>query len=1661
MKKFLPSLSLFWAAFLLMSLLSAGCGNSCDNSADEAAGASPTNSAAQASASTNAAENAEKPDPPLFISGATFRFGSDSFYGDQRGLQLKMSEDEYPDMERISEYVSIEPSAAPLSFKYVYWQDSVYVDGRFRGDTEYRVVVKAGLPMKSGRSTATEFVRTFNTGPLPTTVRFANSGRYLPSVGRRAVQVKTTNAGKLKVRTYEVPERNLVQLLAREEQRYNRYYGGGGDSEDTRELAGKGCERVIALPERRNEEVVTPIQVQGENGKAEKGVYLVSVAGGAKESDKYVDMKWRLVCVTDIGLSVRETKDCVYVWTTSLTTGQPMKDVCVRLCTPSNVLLSDGVTDADGWCALEKAADGWEAVEGGEQAFAVVATRRDTPDVSFIALNGKWNDETPADGSRREFVEADGVEAFVWTERGIYRHNEKIFAQAILRNGKCRAPKPFPVEFTLCDPEGRVCSSATVVSDRFGSAICEQFSVPEEKRSGVYAIMAKIPGKDGDIIGERQVKIEEFVPPQIRVKVDVSDESVMTNIGFTVSAEHLFGGAAAGLNADGAVMFADAPFKPKGWDGFSFGDSGRHLNPNFLAFRKAPLDNDGRLFIRTAEGARVEKIGRPAAAVKATVQGTVFENGGRGVSARASRVMHFYPHYVGVKMPASLRRSEKPVKCEVALVRPDGTAVQSAATNRALSVKVERIDYVYSLKKLDGGRSEWVTDKIRQALGDVAGIAVGTNGLATLELPVPSVGDYVVTVRDEEADVAFSAGYWVGGRGGDDGALRASLSNPTKAELSFDKKVYYVGDRPRLTVKAPFAGSAWLSVMRDKMVYSQVLRLERPTGEFELQPVTEAWAPGVDVSLTVVQACKAGARHVANRAFGIATIRTSVRDREFAVSVKPSVAYREDGGADLTASLAVGGADAKDAHAVVTVVDEGINMLTSEKTPDPTSWFGAVREMHHPLYDVFNYLLPVVDDSIRRSGAKTGGGAEGDMFRRLSPQPTRRFKPLSVWQREVKVVNGKATAKFSLPEFAGEARVTAVVYDGKASGAAASNVKITPRLVMQPDAPRFAAPGDVLEAILTLSNRSGADGEVRYEVSVSGAGALEKSGAGRIVLNDGASQVMRIPVRAGQTPGEAKIAFSVKGLGERHSDEILLPVRPGAPWVGESRTVCIPAGGKVELPNPAANLPEFAQRSFTVSKDMIGELTAALAYLVGYPHGCLEQTTSRAYPLVAAGGILNTIPVGESSIATDASNVVQAAIARVVSMQRNDDFVMWPDCDTRPWNARHSLWASEFLIASYKAGFTLPGSGSAYVMRFLHKSALDSVTRYLRKFALDEDVLVSSYACHLLAMNGVPDVDTQLRLFDGRTNMPMVAKCHLARAFTASGDRTRAKELTADLHPDGVVSASLALLAILELDPKDARLPGLAAYVNSRRDKSQGHWGTTEANAHALLALATFNRTLPLPSGEPDVVLKTGDKTAPVTPKRAFRMTGGGTVVAENRGTGAAYLTASSVSLPDPQSLKAVSSGIGIERRFLDIEGGEVDMANLSRGDLLIVELTFNLEDREYEDLVVEDLLPGCFEPDPHAVDGRSHQWDAFAWMNKAEIEGFELRRDFRDDRFLLFSNSFTCDAAADGTRRARVYYAVRVVGAGDFLLPGVSVEAMYEPEVHARSASGRVRVAK
>ena len=1548
--------------------------------------------------------------------------------GELAGFRLQLSD--MPDLTRFTDYMKVVPSPGPITIDWWGWNKTLYINGTFQPRTTYKITVKAGLPMADGRKTSDEFRGTFTTGDRPPTVEFAAKGRYLPSAGARALVVKTVNVTNLVCTVRPVPTQNIVQLLAREENCYSGYWRTNIDSENTVELAESAADTKIRMPCRLNEYEESLVHVRAADGTAANGVYLVSAG---REGVDEEDRTHRLVCVTDIGLSVRETPSAVYVWATSLTSGRPIKGIRAIVYGANNVPQGESVTDDDGWCCCE--------LPKSAKPFAVVATTQDETDTSFLALRNQL-DETLATGGRRELLAADGVEAFVWTDRGIYRHGEPILVHAILRNGNGVAPRPFPVEVRLEDPDGRLYERHTLVSDARGAVTEEKFSVPDDRKSGTWTILICTPGTDGATLGFRNIKIEEFVPPQIRVKVEAAKDFSNEKPTFVVSAEHLFGGPAKSLPAEGAVMFSDAPFAPKEWKSFRFGDERRRLTPNFTVLPKTVLDAAGRATFTAELPAEI----RPRAAMKMTAQGSVFENGGRPVSARFVHEVHAYPFYIGVALPETIRRQNKPKNCRVVLVRPNGKLF---AGEHTLAVRFERVDWVYGLKRNSLGNFEWSSDKIRMPMGDETEVKVAADGTASIDVPANVSGDCIVTLADRATDMAFSASYWVSGDG-DDASVRTSLENPSRVTLTLDKDKYYVGDVPRLTVKAPFAGMAWLQVLREDAVYSQVVALTNATSELLLQPVTDGWTPGVDVALTVVQAATAGRRHAANRAYGLVPLKAAKREAEFTVKVEPHL-LRNDSHAGEGSAMRVRVACKEAASdtsggigavAVVTVVDEGINILTDEPVPDPIDWFGATRDASHPFHDLYNFLLPIEDGRLKRSGVKTGGGAEGDLFRRISPTPNRRFKPLSLWRKECRFdANGNAWASFDLGEFVGEVRVTAVAYDARATGSAAEHVKVAPKVVMQPDAPRFAAPGDVFDATLTLSNRSGSEGTVTYDVMTGGAVTLKRPTRGQLKLAQDASETLRITMVADNTPGEGSIVFVSEGMGEKHRMEIHLPIRPAAAWRKTSETVCIQPGETKTFPNPSAVMPEAAQRTFVFSESPVGHLAAALAHLVEYPYGCLEQTVSRVFPLVSAGGLLNTLPVRETSVAGDAKNVIDAGLERVLSMVRMSDFVMWPDCSSPPWEREVSLWAAHFLIAADKAGFKVP------------QDMLTRVKGFLRSWAMDRRTDVSAYACHTLTIAGTPDADRMLHLYDRRAELSLVARCRLARAFVLKGDRDRATELTKTLTPDDVKSASWAVLAMLELDPKDSRLPAFVQYLADRRDVKSGHWETTEMNAHALLALSAYYRMRSDTQGKPELSMRRdGQAAETMTAKKKKTITGGGNVSISNTGSGTAYVTMSCLSLPDPAQPEE-SNGIGIERRFLGADGKDIGLNSLTRGDLAIVELTLKPEtNRDYADLVVEDLLPACFEPDTAPVTKES-----FAWLDATGNVPWELRRDIRDDRVQIFSRKFRVEAG----KTVRAHYAVRVVSAGTFVLPGTSVEAMYAPNIRARGKADRITVEK
>lgn len=1553
---------------------------------------------------------------------------------DEIGLYLSAR----PDMEVVRHYVTVEPlEKGTLSFSFkTPWNwdigqrcDKLVIRGDFAHRTNVTLRVRAGFPA-FGTSSSTnlvagpleaDYVRTFTRNDEEPRVGFANNGRYLPPAGARAVAISSVNVPKVRAQIRRVPSANIVQMLALEECAYDKVYATWNSCENDgfmTDLSYAPTERFVETPNGLNTKETTYLRIDPDDGGATNGLFLVTLSRADKPcggDDRWSDNRaiHRVVCLSDLGLSVRRGPDSVFVWTTSLTRGVPVGGAEVSVYSKANILIGKGVTDANGWSAVK--VDGTALADqcgvGGEP-FAVVVSMADGSDASFIALtDGMQVDEQAYDSTgwnRDEYLGANDVDAFLWTERGIYRHGEPIFVHALLRNVEGLAPKPFPIRLELESPLGNVTSSRNVMADRLGALADESFAVPAEQPGGSWTIRLKTPGEKGRVLAARSVKVEEFAPPQIRVKVAAARSAKPQDFHFDVTAEHLYGGPASALACDGAVVFEDAPFAPEGWSGWSFGSEDRGLKPSFRELAKDVLDEKGAHVFSAPIWA---DYGRPRAAVKAIAQGTVFEDGGRPATARDTALLHYYPFYIGSTLGAWVRKPEvgRPV-VSVACVAPDGRRLDAA---RTLTAKLERVESVYSYRRGEDGWATWDCERVRSAVAERLSLDVPSGGDACFEIPADACGDYVLTIEDAATGVAFARSFYLSDWG--DGNVRAPLANPVKVSVETDKPFYRVGERPRLVVKSPFAGTALLSVVRDDIIYSEVLALTNATSEILLRPCAREWAPNAEVRLSVVQGVAANAKGLAARAHGEATVRVRPVEREIAVSVaaeKADVAGDSTGGG-LRVRVVAPGAE----RAVVTVVDEGINILTDERTPDPVGYFARPRTggIHHSLFDLYHRILPVLgDDVLKAGGVKTGGGYGAEMLGRVSPVPTRRFKPLALWKREAEVKDGVAEVVFSLPEFVGEVRASAVAYSASAEGASSVQCKVCPSLVMEPDAPRFAAPGDEFGLTLPLSNMSGEDGEIAYQVT--DGRSVKSVASGTVRLAAGESTVLRFTANAPSEPGQLALRFVTVGCGERHEKTIELPVRPAVPWRDTAGVALLDPGEVFELPADPSSACATDTVSFAVSGTPVAELKDAYEWLADYPHGCLEQTSSRMFPLLRATSFL---PTGAAAGGRDVESVVAAGVSRVESMIRENDFVMWPDCSYAPWDVEVSLYAAHFLVEAERTGCSPSPAAKAKVMRFLARWAMSSTNS------------ISAYACHTLALAGRPEKDRMLRLYDDRERLDLLSRARLARAFVATADLPRAEALLANAaSPADVREASFLLLALVELDGGDLRAPALVKYLLANRVKARFCWGTTGENAHALLALGAWYAAHPPKEGRPEVVSE----------GRRVR----------NTGPVPAYVTWRRRSLPRIEEDADEETDIVLKREYLDSAGCAYDLGRAKCGDLVIVRLTLGSRvARDCGDLVIEDLLPAAFEPVLAPLDPAQHPW------LEANAHDWVMRSDARDDRMLVFSKRFRLCPEAPET----FSYPVRIVTPGVFTLPGCTAEAMYQPSLRARIRASRLGV--
>lgn len=1359
----------------------------------------------------------------------------------------------------------------------------------------------------------------------------------------------------------------------------------------------------------------------------------------------------RFVAFSDTALTVRLLDREAAVWTTGLSSGRPVADAAVTLYAANGTAITSGATGADGFALLS-------IPEGAAEPVLAVAEKADGA-YAFLEISGENQSYDEPDEATDPFPKSDAeLDAWVCSDRGIYRHGDRVHLEALVRDATGAAPESRPVALEIHRGDGVVVKRWTLVTDARGrvSPPGGFFEIPDSQPSGTWRAELRMPEKDGRVLGERPFRVESFVPPKIRVAIEnapalvapssPADRKGTVDIG--LSSDWLFGSPASGLRWEATATATPAPFAPKGWDaGWRFGalsgGTGRRADP-----AKGSLGPDGRAEVKVGLPAW-SGVPQPAAALELRVQASVFEPGGRAVTEEKTIPLHVYPFYVGVKAPAAAVPGGD-VALPVRFALPDGAPAPAVAAAVRAELYSVRQDWIWERR---GDRWSWRENRIERKVGE--GTFPVEDGAATARFTLPQGdGTYVARVEpagDWPADGALKPRTELrfSTRDGEDAGESKS---PCRLALGADRKSYRPGDVARLDLSAPFDGLALVTFHRRGLLGHELVAVTNGHAFVEF-PVEAGHAPSLAVAASLVRPAAPGAEWPEHRAYGATTLHVEDPARRLSPALSPPLAEPLPGGGwRVVAEAALASApEASGAHATFFLVDQAVLGLTREKTPDPAGFLGRARRAEAALYDTFRRLLRMRDMPTLATVAIGGDGADGAsaVERRLQAARTRRFKPLALAVHDVPFENGVARAEFEVPEFSGEVRVVALAWSRGAAGAASAQRVLAPALVLDADAPRFLSPGDASE--FTLSLHSTADEPALVSWSVSAAAVVSTNGA--LPLGPGGSATVRVPVRIpeGAPAGELAAAFRAEGLGETHALTILLPLRPALPVAVVEESLVVTPGETARL-EPAAGIRGASHAELSADPDAFAPFAPALRWLSTYPWRCLEQTTSRAFPLLASGGAARALDPGAYA---DPGGELEAAVARVTTMLHPSSFSMWPDCDAEI--PRYGARAGLFLAEAEVAGHRLPPSSSAHLRAALRRYArMESPDRKwddsaAQRLAKDRAFSATRTTALLgLRVAGEADADYESALFDRSARLSPEARSQLALCLLRGGRRDEALELLRAAEPDATAeSLAWALVAWCETDlPETAdRVEALRTRLLDARDGGS-EWGTTERNSAALLAAASALRRWGRSEAAPRLVA-TPDGALPVAVTNAARAValapaaGAGAVSLRNDGDAPLLVRRVVEGVPDPASFHAQTNGIAVSRRFFARDGREVDPASgaVKRGDVLVVELSVEpVPDAGtvLEQIVVDELLPAGFEPGAGAAGGTTLP---------------VLHRETRDDRIVVFATPFS------GKKVFR--YEVQAVSAGAFALPPLQVSEMYRPSRNGRTAPGRLVVSE
>lgn len=1469
------------------------------------------------------------------------------------------------------------------------------------------------VPMKAG------YERTFDMPSAEPSMRFISSGTILPSSSGLNIYFESCKYRKVRVRCHRIYENNILQFLQNNSLTDADTYIGGVARQilDTVMLLGTDESRLdIYGTYGLNLEEMVKVQ-RGAIYKVEiGGVEPMSDFNGHRFESEYWLGRWedyadraRNVLVSDLGVIAKASSGGEYAFiVTDLVSASPEGGAEVKVYNDVNQLLATGRTDAEGRCSLQIPSD--------RPRTAIVSKGTDKSYISLVPGEALSLSNFDVAGNASK----GGCKAFVFGERGVWRPGDDIHLCFMAVPDKGSLPAGHPVSASLVNPQGQVISTLTSNDGHDGMyAFC--FHTAADAPTGKWDAEFTM----GAQTWHKAVRIETVKPNNILIDLRFDKEVPYADeISAGLDASFLTGRPAAGLQVRMEANLGNAATAFKQYPGYVFTDDTRLFQSQTVDFFSGVTGSDGRLKVKGKIDA-----GQAPGMVKAAITTRVFEKNGDFSTSLTAVTVSPYRHYVGIKVP--LRKDDwgdefldvtTVHQMEMVVVDADGVP---ASGDVSVDVEVFKMGWNWWWSSSSERLAEYARDSFTKPYMTSSCVLKGGRGTMNLDFRKSESGLYFIRAVDRKGGHAASQVVPV--YRSDEGRATGEAGSAISLSLSVDKTAYQAGETAHLSIPSAAGSRALVSLEKGgSILRSFWTSCGEGTTVIDI-PLTLDMAPDIYASVTLIQPYNSTFNDAPMRLFGVQ--RINVEDAS--THIRPVLDVAGEVRPESRVKIKVKERDGRPMSFMLAVVDEGLLNLTGFRTPDPWKSFFATEALEVSTWDLYNSVIGAYGARMEQLFAI---GGDGEAEEEISPEnKARRFPPVSIVRGPFTLGGGQSREiDVDMPKYIGNVRVMAVATDGRNMGNASANVSVTKPLMVKMTLPRVVGTDDEVQVPVTVITTKDGIGDVKVRLSAGDGLEVKGSSVSSVRMTAAGENTVYFSLKASSVSGIAHVKAVCECAGDTSTDEVEIAVREANTRLATSETLVLEAGKKGKAHLEMAGRKGTNKVSVEASTMPSIDLEARLGYLLSYPHGCLEQIVSAAFPQLYLPSVVDLNEAGKRDCAANVSRVLSSIPSYAIP---SSGFTTWSGTsDYAGVNVWASIYATHFMLEAAKAGYSVPGRLRDSALRFVRK-----VTASRGEYSMS----CRCYAAYVLALAGSADRSAMARLRENASTMSGDCALMLACAYAVSGNRDVARDLyvgrkTEDnvYDPyDGTYSSdirSMAQSAILcmYLGDRTAAFKEVTALAGRLNDGKQ--YMSTQTTAWALLSVAEYlsgNGS----TGAVDISAVAGGtplslKGARSVMRKSVAEGNGSSMDFEftNNSASTAYVVVSSEGYAARGGEVAVSNGLKLDVEYCLPDGTAVDPSSLERGTDFTCRTTVTntgLPDRR--DVALSELFPCGWE------------------IRNDRNDSKDLHQDWRDDRVYSYFDLAGGESVTIDIRLVASY-------AGTYYHPAITAEAMYDGLVNA-----------